>query len=308
MQVAKKSDPDIIFLAQEDWANVAFNFEKAAKAVGINAKALTKKPHAYYDEQARVYYRPEIELYPLCMKAKWIVWMHSQFTPLPDQILNDRGIKFAVFHGGTAYRTQSEQLNRIFNPRVDLTLIQTLEMWDLGAKEPKYQLIPPVDTDLLEPDYTPLGSRPVVAHHPRHPEVKGSAEIVKGVEEMLDDTFTWNYDATTVAWGTNLNRLRACDVYIEQLGTGYWSVTALEAAALGKVVLASFDHEDLYEKNYGCSIPGVQRIDDRENMKEVLRRVLDGDIDDFKREARKWVEEYHSYVATGNRIKDIFKL
>jgi len=310
---AMSKEPEVVLLAIEDWANAAYNFAKALRSVGVNAIALSKKPVTWWDDQAIIYYKADFELYPYCAKAKWIIWMHSQYTPLPDAIMNNRSIKFAVFHGGTQYRTMSEQMNNLFNPRVDLCLIQTLEMWNLGAKEPKFQLIPPVDTDYISFAPKSLSNDiAVVAHFPRHPQVKGSVEICRAVEELMKERgdFEYVYSEEQVSWEDNLMRIMDCDIYIEQLGTGYWSITAMEAAALGKVVIASFDHQEIYKEQYGLFAHGITVAQNAVHLKEVIAEVFDSNLGLLEQQkiAREWVADNHSYITTGSRLKRLLNI
>ena len=303
-------EPEVVLIAQEDWANAAFNLANALREVGTNAVALSKKPMVSYDKQAKIYFKPEYELYPICAKAKWVIWMHSAYTPLPDEILNNRSIKFAVFHGGTMYRNQSEICNKIFDPKVDLVIIQTLEMWDLCNNNSKVQLIPPVDTSYLTPDFQP-NEKTIVAHYPRHPLVKGSNEICKAVEMLQAerDDFEFRYSEELCDWEHNMMRIMDCDIYIEQIGTGYWSVTAMEAAALGKVVLASFDHWQKYCKHYNLkqSDLGIHLVE-KDTLSKVLGHILNNNLTAEKMKSHNWVVNNHSYKATGSRFKKLLNL
>ena len=128
---------------------------------------------------------------------------------------------------------------------------------------------------------------------------------------MNDKKYTrkigYKYNKKRVIWDKNIIRIKnSCDVYIEQIGfMGNWSITALEAAALGKIVITNFESSALYKQEYGEHKILVANTTTK--LKDIIQQLLDLDQDriiELKKETRKWVEEYHSFEAVGKRMKE----
>jgi hypothetical protein len=86
---------------------------------------------------------------------------------------------------------------------------------------------------------------------------------------------------------------------------GEWGNTALEAAALGKIVVTNSLNTDLYRAEYGdCAL---QIANTPEALKETLQRLIslsDGELTQLKLQSREWVENKHSMMPTGERMWD----
>lgn len=310
----------VLFLSVHDWANVSVDFAASLEAVGIPAMALTQVPLPIdYRKMARVYKNKE-ELKKACNMADVIIWMHSQYTELP--IRNLKSKKLVVFHGGTQYRKYFLRHNKTFNPLVDITLTQTAELLNHGAKNEKW-FLPAVDTKFIKPRYLSEGrEKIIIGHFPRGKD-KGSAEINKVVglfmkREDFQAKFEYRYTRDRVSWEENLKRIGDCDVYIESLSQGAatinkhdWSVTCLEAAALGKFVISNFHfpHLENYRKEYG--ICPLRVANSMKGLGRRLTRLLllnRNQIRDAQYQMRQWVETQHNYEAIGERLKRLLEI
>jgi len=310
----------VLFLSVHDWANVSYDFAECLKSVGVPAMALTQVPLPFeYRNMAKVYKNKD-QLKKACDMADVIIWMHSQYTELPIKGLKKK--KLVVFHGGTQYRKNFLRHNKVFNPRVQITLTQTAELLNHGAKNEKW-LLPAVDTEFIKPRYLSEGrGKIVIGHFPRGKD-KGTNEINRVMDLFMrrkdfQAKFVYKHSRTTVSWEENLKRMGECDVYIESLSQGAatmnkhdWSVTCLEAAALGKFVISNFDftHLENYRKEYGecplrvaISMKGLGR---RLTRLLLLNR---NQIRDIQYQMRQWVERQHSYKAIGERLKKLLEV
>jgi hypothetical protein len=278
-------------------------FGEALRSVGVDAQAWTRKPYFFpVPEQAELVLDLQKKKKEL-IAVETICYMHSRFQKFPVQI---NGKKLAVFHGGSNYRRNPSERNRLFNKLVFVTLIQTPDLMGLGAKNEVW-MIPPVDTEYIRPvDYK--SKEVIFAHFPRHPKSKRSNIILEAVKSI--DSIRFDYKFEQIPWEENIKRMSNCDVYIESqaYGLGEWGVTALEAAALGKVVVTVFKSKERYEREWGpCPIIPA-------NSKEELRLILKGlacltkkDIRNHQEETRKWVVQNHSLEATGKRLKGVLQ-
>ena len=121
------------------------------------------------------------------------------------------------------------------------------------------------------------------------------------------------HDAKTVSHKENLERINKCDIYIEamqpKLGSftyGEWGVTALEAAAMGKIVLSHFLSKYKYEKEFDAC--PIFTINNKYDLKNQLRTVLlmkEWEVRKFQSLTRAWVVKNHSYKPTGERLKKL---
>jgi len=312
----------------KDYANVAYSYQQALRSVGVNTvafssmKAGLKYPqtaeHFRYNQGSLSAANPnQRNVFEACKKAKVIIWMHSQYVDLglPRNEINKK--KLIVFHGGTSYRLKYNSLNRVFNPMVEKSLIQTLDLWGLGAKNQVWML-PAVDTDILKPTFQPMRRRRIIAHYPHVPIFKGSDIVIRALNTIesspdLVNKFECKYSDTPVSWSENIERMRGCDIYIESLSRATtwnqhdWSVTALEAAALGKIVVTNMLEPERYKREYGFCALHVANTENQ--LVNVLRKLLmiesDAEIQRLKSVSREWVVKTHGYRAIGLKLKKI---
>jgi len=288
----------VLFSAINDWANLGYMFSRCLRAVGVPSCAVAYRPHEFYDEQATILQsNDEYLLY--AGSAEAVVLMHSEpmriQAPHTFKVYQDREIW--VFHGGTAYRRNYKMLNQIFQD-VKGTLIQTGDLLGLGAVN-EHWILPPFN-ECIKPDYKYRGHK--FAHFPRHPQIKGSDVI----QQTLSGK-SFACDAKLLKWDDNIRRMRECDIYIEQLAPPYeWGITALEAAALGKVVITQFQSLGRYEQEYGdCELIVANNAEELKEAVEMVSGWSRARLQHKKRRTRRWVEKNHSYLAVGRRLKKL---
>jgi hypothetical protein len=279
-----------LFVAERDWANIGYLLARSLQSIGEDAKAVCFQPHSFYNQGAELI--AEEPYLILTDEAEVIVAMHSTFRVCDYK-------KLWVFHGGALYRRNSVQVNRAFNPIIEGSLIQTWNLLNLGARNP-HCVLPPIDLS-IEPDYTYYGK--LFAHYPHKALMKGTDIILKVVKE-LSAKFSWS--DKLVPHDINMNRMAACDVYIEQMWGREWGLTALEAAALGKIVITNFQGLEDYRKQYGeCGLVVANNEDElRQEVTEIMNWTPE-QILEKKKATREWVETYHSFEAVGRRLKEI---
>jgi len=261
--------------------------DKSLQSVGVEAKAITFHRHSFgYAEQAELC---TDDLYAeYVAKADVVIAMHSVYKPCNKKVF--------VFHGGSAYRANFVRLNEFFNRIVAGTILQHWEFLDKGAKNP-YWLLPPADLS-IQPDYTYHGK--AFAHYPRGTQ-KGTETILRAF-----DGIPITYSDKSVPHQENLNRMSQCDIYVEMVCQPEWGMTALEAAALGKIVITTFHGLEDYRKRFGeCELVVANTGDElKEKVKEILSWT-EKEILGKKKATRKWVETLHSFEAVGRRLKAI---
>lgn len=318
------TSPRVLFLSTSDYACMGYTLARALEAVGVGALAICTKPSPRVPLNKQAMVCPRNVLYGLIHNAQVIVWMHSVLTRLPKNII--RGKKLVVFHGGTRYRKNAPRLAAKFNFMVDLSLTQTGELLNRGAKN-EHWLLPPVDTEGILPDYSFSNARKlVIGHFPSHRSnllIKGT-NLITSVMSSLNKgpwrdkfIFRTRRNAATVPWEHNLKEMAQCDIYIESLSHAEprntnkhdWSVQALEACALGCITITNFKFANQYKKVYGDH--GLLVANSGDALKSILIKLFQKDRAELlalKERSRRWVEISHSYVAIGRRLKAILQL
>lgn len=305
----------ILFISMRDYSNVGYGFANALKSIGVEAKAVshTRRKTREIDEQGE-----RVTVNQTCALLKgpvdWVVFMHSSFPWVGKLKPLLKGKKVAVFHGGTKYRTNVAGMNAFWNPIVDLSLVQMPSIMGLGAKD-EHWMIPAVDTERITPVHVD-NSVLCVGHFPTGAS-KGSKEIWSSVKAAKKHGVGIKYTTSLgiLTWENHLKRMAECDVIVDKVQqnyngmmTGEWAVTTLEAAALGKVPVVTFNSEARYKKVYGEH--GIERVDNQEMLTDKLVELAKGGPGMIRRkqqEARNWVERNHSLQATGKRLKEILR-
>ncbi len=301
----------ILFLAKDrDFANVGYRLSQSLVSVGVDAVMYSEVATAHgYKNQGIVFGKDVQRVRDRAEESDVIIFMHGKYidlkTDFKDKIVG-------VFHGASNYRRRADELNKIFNPIVDVTLIQTADLLDQGGKNEKW-ITACVDTNNIRPVYgADRCSKLIVAHYPSRPKKKGTARIKKALEGLNSINFVCA--TKLLKWKAHMKRIADSDVYIDQFldqlhGKKLCTpgMTSFEAAALGKIVIANFCDVGRYEKQYGaCAIQVANTPDELKQVVEMLSLLNADELLDLQHKSRAWVEKYHSYEAMGERLVKIF--
>lgn len=319
-----EGDLKVLFVSGSDYAFMGYTLAQCLNSVGIKAIAASGRYSPLRPQSQQGYVYKVDELYDLVKETYVVIWMHSTFREFPPNIL--KGKKCVVFHGGTKYRRGSQFINRLINPRVHLSLVQTGELLGRGAKN-EHWFLPPIDTEGIKPNYNFDGDgRLVIGHftsHPRRVYVKGTA-LIESTMKLFEkgawkDRFVFRRatEGHHVPWAENMHRMSKCDIYIESLSQGQphnknrhdWSVQALESCALGCITITNFLFEDAYKREYGDH--GLLVANSANDLKRILKSLFQmkkEDLLNLKRKARQWVELKHSYKVVGKQLGHILGL
>jgi hypothetical protein len=303
----------IVGICHEDYANYGYENTQAMKSVGLNAECFSLKRHPFYSKQNKILSSDLAK--EKIKQADVIVVYHSCGTSY-DLVKQYKGQKkIIVFHTGTRYRSNPEKHNNRWNDLADHIVIALGEFENLGAKNPIYLGIT-VNEKSIIPDFrTALPLR--IAHYPSNPEVKGTATINSVIERLRKKhKFTYNHSTQIVGIDQQLRRMNNCDIYIELCAPkqgdnpyGSFGTTAVEAAAMGKIVVTNNLWQELYNSEYkNCAL---QIANSEQQLEETISELLQmhtNDLIKLKVLSRNWVEECHSYEATGKRMKMLIDL
>jgi len=162
----------------------------------------------------------------------------------------------------------------------------------------------------MDADYSNCHHPLEIAHYPSNTEVKGTNHIINMLSDISSAKYYFICDTNEVDYRQQLDRLKTCDIYIEmfkmELGQniyGSFGITALEAAAMGKIVVTNNLHKELYQDVYGdCAL---QIVNTEKEFKDKINQLINlstHELRELQHSTKQWVLK-HSYSATGDRIK-----
>lgn len=296
----------ILNVCKDDWANFAYDNAEALKAAGADAKAVKLNNHIFvYQKAAAVLSKEAIE--KEIKRADVVQIFHSDTTFV--EACKKHGKRTIVYHAGSHYRDNFKKLNTVFNPVVEKSAIALGELIGLGAKNEVY-VVGAVHTD-KEPEITQ--KRPYIfGHFPSNSKVKGTEKIAAMMHavQSTPQLSQFRYNTRLIDSEQQYRRMMGCDIYVELFQPelngrtyGSFGITALEAAAMGKVVVTMNLHRHIYETHYGSCALQIANTE-KEFMSTIVGLQFLG-IDaliTLRHNTRKWVVEKHSYKATGEYV------
>jgi hypothetical protein len=158
---------------------------------------------------------------------------------------------------------------------------------DLLADWPSATWVPlVVEPDRWENEAPVLArSRPLVLHAPSNAWIKGS-ELIEPVLTRLHDAGVIEYRRVSGIPAAEMPALyQEADIVLEQFRIGTYSVTAVEALAAGRIVIAHLfaDVREHAESVTGSAVPVIDATVD--NLEQVLRRIC-ADPERYREHAR----------------------
>lgn len=295
---------DVFVFCQDDWANSGYRYSKCLRHLGLNVMAFKMNPHPFfYPETLPTYPVVTAEAIQKFVDDSHVVVLHN--STVSEQI-NLSGKIVVAQHGGSVYRQHHKRINAYLNDRIQATIIQCPDLLGLGAKN-EHWITYPVDTDFIRPIHRPPDGKIKIGHFPSNPQVKGTAAICEVIDAIKNPAFEYIGARPETAfrgiksWSENLDRIAECDVYIECLNGningnpyGEFGNQALEAAAMGKLVITNCLNMERYAAEYGD--PFFVVANTRQELSDVLKRLPEA------WDGRARVERHHSIPATAERL------
>ena len=316
---------DVVFFSHGDWANIGAHLAEALRIVGVSAvsrAAWDLKPDYPIKSKLYEHYKEVVEDLE---NAKVIFLMHGRpllqdgVSGIPASIAEGKLV--CTFHGGPPLINlpkggivEKGFFGRYTRRGLDpVHFIQMPKLYNTckDLVDRIHLLSPPVDTMRLRTEYFRGGRKVVVGHFPRNTgnslKTKGYDKVVRVFEQL---TYHFEYHVATefISWWDHIDRIRGCDIYVEKLSelVQEWGMAALEAAALGKIVITNFAAREVYEKFYGPS--PIIEVSDPYGLYDVLLDMeswSSSRIREKQEETRIWAEKYHSFPVVGERLKRI---
>jgi hypothetical protein len=295
----------VVNICRNDYANFSHDNANALRSVGVDCYDYKLAPHPFkYSEQSQIVTNGQLK--SLTRDADYIQIMHSD----PNLLYHISDRPLIVWHTGTRYRQQHGEINNHFNPRVKRSVFNQPEFGGKGAKNEIY-CVGAIDTDKFVPDYYKSG-QPIIGHYPSNWDVKGTDTIVEVMDRLKAKykKLDFRYSKDRVPYDQQLKRLEKCHVYVEMFALlqggqpyGSWGITTLETAAMGKVVVTNDQFDQIYFNHYK-RLPGIIKINTTDELYDEIEGLSKNTkwLKNEQRSARQWVEDYHSYKATGEYI------
>jgi len=321
-------------LTYNDWANTGWRFYRAIQSAGHDIEYYKCVPHRFeYPDQGEQH--PSLKdkkikkMYPIVIKATEIKSLVEKASAVyfMASTFFDTGAKLSgktiiAQHGGYTYRNHPDKVNSFFESLSGnlINIQQSPDLMGLGAKNEHY--IPfPVDTDFIRPNFK-TNKILKIGHFPSNPATKGTRHIVRTMNRLhFVDNYVGKIDwedkkSHYLKWTDNLKRMSKCDVIIEKMQfelsirsgkkdkvlSGEWGNTAMEAAALGCIVITN-SYKSGYNEGCPFLIANNQKTFETQvghvlsmNRKEILK---------LKHKHREWAES-HNIKSTGERLQKIF--
>lgn len=168
-----------------------------------------------------------------------------------------------------------------------------------------------VDTDVIVPAMTKVGEKIRIFHAPNHRGIKGSDALEKAIEELKSEKYNIEYVyAHGVSNKEIIELIQTCDIVVDQLIMGTYSMFSMEAMACGKAVVCYIrpDLKEFYEAI------GVVEIDELPfisatvlTIKDALKKLIDerDKLEEYGQKARDYVVKYHSLDALGQFYDEV---
>jgi hypothetical protein len=218
-----------------------------------------------------------------------------------------------VYHTGTGYRQTPEKIHAAYDGWVKkhvCALPELYEAFKSRSAEPCVYMVGGVKI----PNAIHYGSGQdlIVGHYPSNPEVKGTERVAEVFQSLLSDGIPLLFDIQTniLPYSQQLKRINGCDIYVEMLAGmqgekeyGSFGITALEAAARGKIVITNCKQAEPYAKHYGAFPFFIANT--AEELKQVLTHLsalTSDEIWQLKHAYHDLLKDMHGHKTTGQYI------
>jgi hypothetical protein len=319
-----------LLMPYDDYSNCGYHMTAALNSVGHYTLGAKWVKHYFGYPNELPLLKTKASINGLYRGSDIIVYFHNRWifgSGARDtrvfRLKDKYGKLFSFFVGSREYRADPDGYNSFYNGFINFSLCHTPELMPLGLKNPHWY-IPPLNTDELRPVYLIDDGPLKIAHFPNGPQNKNTKSINKVIKSLRKEGLPFIYMHRSSSYTKGLHRtwvdyikqISLCDVYVESQAytldnkkLGMWGVTALEAAALGKIVVTCFNFQEEYKALHGvpcemvASNSEVELYDTLKGLIKMHKGLLRRKAED----TRLWVEKVHSYQPSGIRLVEIFK-
>jgi len=104
-----------------------------------------------------------------------------------------------------------------------------------------------------------------------------------------------------------IEEYKKCDIFVAQIGLGWYGTVALESMATVRPTCAYLDKDNFQYINYADETPVINIT--RENVTDELRTLIDKreQLPEIGRKSREFVEKYHDVRNVTKKLIDIYQ-
>lgn len=262
-----------------------------------------------------------------------IFHFHFGETFYPDRrdlkILRDHGKKLIVNHRGSEVRMLSvarsfqnpyvtvksswtneekihENLSQL-SQYIDHAIVNDYELHAYVAPYYKKVHILPhaIDTAKFQPRYPVEGTKPLFIHAPTHRDIKGSAYIVKAVEQLQQEGIDFDFKLIeNMAHSEAMELYEKATLVVDQLLIGAYGHLSVESMAMGKPVVC-YIRDDLRSK-YPSDLPIISANPDTvySTLKSLL--ISPHNFKSIGEQGRAYVKQYHDMDVVAKKLIKIY--
>ena len=229
-----------------------------------------------------------------------IVQFGGSDTRIPDMDFDCNPYYRDAFHSGYEYAEFESRERSLANQKdfadlgfFPLAFIGTERYTDPKLFPRQFRTWQSVVLSDFEPSFPdPSNKRPLVIHSPTAPVAKGTRFVLEAIE-ALRSRCAFDFELIQgMRRDQALEKMRQCDIYIDQLIIGGHGYAAVEAMAYGKPVLSYINPE--IGNDYPLDLPIVNANPD--NIAEVLLGLLSDGVQrhELGLKSRDYAEKYHN--------------
>lgn len=146
-----------------------------------------------------------------------------------------------------------------------------------------------------------------ILHAPTKRSFKGTVYIEQAISQLRGEGYNVTLKIIEGITHAQLyDEYKKCDVFIDQISTGWFGTSAIEAMAFGKPTCAYYDELYFQYIDYAHEIPVINI--NRENIIDKLKELLNSreKLPEIGKKSREFVEKYHDLKNVTKKLVDIY--
>lgn len=147
-----------------------------------------------------------------------------------------------------------------------------------------------------------------ILHAPTKRDFKGTEYIENAIQQLIEEGYQIEFRIVEgVTHARLFGEYKECDIFIDQISTGWYGTAALESMAFGKPTCAFIDTQYLKYVDYADEIPVINVT--RDNVTDKLRELIENreQLPEIGEKSRKFVEKYHDVEKVTRKLIDIYQ-
>jgi glycosyltransferase involved in cell wall biosynthesis len=148
----------------------------------------------------------------------------------------------------------------------------------------------------------------VIMHSPTNRNDKGTDLIMESIDRLINEGFKIRKLLVENVTHKELKeKYIECDLFVDQLLSGWYGTSAIEAMAIGRPVLCFLREEYFRYINYGNEIPVINIT--AESCTHILKELIrnKNNFPDLGRKAREFVLKIHNSEILTNTLINLYK-